>query len=316
VTTSAETSPGADAAAEYCIYCEAALEPGPRNPDAPVCAAPVCERRRVQDAARAVFRGGWDDYVAGQHRGVGLAGAAIAQAVRLIDASPEAVAIGVVPHQNRALTPLPPDRRVEFEAHLDQLIAQAFAAPLPEPDPEPGRRARSEASEHPLIDATCATCQGLCCSLGGARMAFLQVADMQRFWQRHPAAEAPITPAAVRKHYLAHLPERSVEHACVYQGAAGCTLRREDRADVCNRYHCYPQTQLLVRMREMGTDKAVIIAHEGGPELVIAGFTTDAGLQRLPPAGPGRASQVDAPGPDQTERALAAALGQIPPPLG
>lgn len=291
-----------------CRFCGAALEPPPDPGEAArgaVCAAPACERRRVQEASRAVFRRNWDDYVARQRNSARLAAPGTARALRKLGARPGEAAIGVVPHLDRALVPLPGDRRAKFTARLDNIITAAFAAPLPAMDLT--RRQRAEADEHPLIDAACATCQGMCCALGGARHAFLEVSDIQRFRQRHPDAD----PAAIRAHYLGHLPRRSVEHSCVFQGRKGCTLDRADRADICNRYHCNPQTHLLTRMREMKARKAVIVAHEGTAGPVLGAFDMRTGLERLRDARR-RAAPAD---PAEIEAALDAALAQIPAPL-
>jgi len=291
-----------------CQFCGAPLDPAPDPSHAArdeVCTAPTCERRRVQDASRAVFRRSWDDYVARQRKAARLAAPGIARALHKLDARPGEAAIGVVPHLDRALVPLPADRRAEFTARLDEIVSTAFAASLPAMDLT--RRQRTEAGEHPLIDAACATCQGMCCTLGGARHAFLDVSDMQRFRQRHPDAE----PTAVRAHYLGRLPRRSVEHSCVFQARKGCTLDRADRADICNRYHCNPQTHLLARMREMKARKAVIVAHEGAAGPVIGAFDMRTGLERLRDART-RAARAN---PAETAAALDSALAQIPAPL-
>lgn len=287
-----------------CRFCGAPLDPHQAARGA-VCAASTCERKRVQEASRMVFQRNWDDYVERQHRAAGLAAPDIAQALRMLDAGSGEVAIGVVPHLDRRLVPLPEDRLAEFAVRLDEIIAGAFAEPLPEM--ELTTRERDEADEHPLIGATCATCQGMCCTLGGPQQAFLTVSDMQRFRLRHPEADA----AAIRAHYLGRLPQRSVEHACVFQSQTGCALDRAERADICNRYHCNPQTHLLTRMREMKAQKAVIIGHEGDAGPVVGAFDMRTGLERLRDAR----RRATVPDPAETAAALDAALAQIPAPM-
>lgn len=208
---------------------------------------------RIQAAARAIFQRGWDAYVA--HRARALAAAA----PQIAALGGTDLLIGVVPRQERALAPLPAARRAAFEAHLDAILAEPDPEPGPEPEPAP---------EPALVGATCAACQGACCTLGGARHAFLAAGDIARHRRRHPGATA----AQIRAHYLGALPDRSVIGACVFQGAAGCTLDRADRAPVCNRYHCNGQTDLLVAMREAGARQAVIVAFEPGTDPVVRLF--------------------------------------------
>lgn len=294
-----------------CRFCGAPLDPHQAAKGA-ICAAPRCQMQRVQQASRAVFQRDWDSYIGNQRKAVEVSGPLIAQAARELNADPTRLAIGVVPHQDRALVPLPDDRRAEFTARLDEIIATAFAEPAPELDLT--RREREEAGEHPLIDATCSACQGKCCSLGGPQMAFLKPSDIQRYRQRHPGCGA----GEARAYYLNHIPERSVEYACVFQSAKGCTLDRSDRADICNRYHCNPQTQLLKRLRDMSADKAVIIANEGDAGPVVAAFDLQGGHWRIK-EGAGLDDELIAArdGPDKSEAmaALDAALAQLPPPL-
>lgn len=299
-----------------CRFCGAPIDRHQAARGA-ICAAPACQTRRVQEASRAVFHRNWDDYVERQRAAAMQAAPAIAAALRQLGGQTGPVAIGVVPRLDRPLTPVPADRRAAFTAWLDEIIAAAFAEPVPAPEIEPGRRAREEAPEPPLIGATCATCGGLCCTLGGLQHAFLTAADIQRFRLRHPELDA----AAVRAHYLDRMPERAVEHSCLFQSETGCTLDRADRAGICNRYHCNPQTQLLMRMREMQAEQAVIIAHEGGDEggdegddgdggeAVISTFDARAGLTWL------AAEEDEAPGADEIDAARQAALAQVPAPL-
>jgi len=301
MTAALRTAPGRP----VCRFCGSALDVHQAARGA-VCAAEPCQRKRIQEASRAVFQRNWDDYVERQRRAAELAAPLIARALRRLKARPDRTAIGVVPHLDRPLVPLPPDRRAEFEARLDEIVANAFAGPPPDLDPDPARRAREEAPEHPLIAATCATCQGMCCTIGASQNAFLTESDIQRFRYRHPGAEA----AAVRAHYLGRLPETSVKNSCVYQSAAGCTLDRCDRADICNRYHCNPQTQLLTRMREMKARKAVIVGHEGDMGPVVGTLDARSGYARLPDGRP-----EDGVTETEIAAARAAAVAQVPAPL-
>lgn len=286
-----------------CRFCGAPLDPHQAARGA-VCGAPACERQRVQEASRAAFQRDWDSFVAHQRDAIPKAGSLIAHALRRLDARPGEAAIGVLPRYDRPMVALPEDRLAAFEARLDEIIAAAFAEPLPEIDL--ARREREEAGEQPLVAAACSTCQGFCCSLGGRRHAFLDVVDIQLFRLRHPDADA----AAVRAHYLGGLPDRSIEHSCVYHVETGCALARTDRAAVCNRYHCNQLTQLLTRMRGMKTEKAVIIAHESEAAPAVSIFGPG-GIETLCGAAPAGVE----PGPAETAAAAQAALQQLPQPL-
>lgn len=288
-----------------------------------VCAAPACVTRRVQEASRLVFQRSWQDHVDRQRLGIEAAAAQVASAAHQLGEAPEAIAFGVVPHQDGTVTELPEERRADFIRHLDRIIADAFAAGEP-PQPDLNRREIDEQSENPLIGATCATCQGRCCLLGGGTHAFLTAETIQLYRWRNPAA----TPGEVSAHYLSHLPKRTVEHSCVYHGARGCTLSRQARADVCNRYHCNPQSDLLRRFRAMGAKSAVIVAHDddAGPAVGVfdaSGWRRHAAADRDNNGGVNGGTDADpGAGPDtcgvsleMIGRTVAAAIAQLPPDL-
>ena len=305
------TDPSDGSMDPFCRICEQTLTPE-QVASGGICGAMRCEMQRVQNATRGVFQRNWQTYVGRQRDAVQAAGLEIAAAAARLGAGPDEVAVGVVPRQERPLVPLPPERRDAFLMHLDEIIEEAFAQGAP--DLDISIRENEEAPELPLIDATCASCQGKCCFLGGPANAFLKSANIQQFRLRHPEA----TPESIRTHYLEKLPEVSVQHSCVYHGPTGCVLDRTERGDVCNRYHCNPQTQLLLRVREMKATKAVIVATEDNVAPVVATWTeqegwcppqseqdvaalsesssenefvdavVEAAMNRLPPADPGR----------------------------
>ena len=289
-----------------CKFCEAPLTPA-QAARGGVCAAMKCEMQRVQSAARSVFQRNWQNYVGRQRDAVVSVGKEIAAAAARLGAEPDEIAVGVVPRQERALVPLPEDRLEAFAAHLDKIIAAAFEEGEPELDLS--SREKEEAAELPLIDATCASCQGKCCFLGGPAHGFLNSGNMQQFRVRNPG----VAPEDIKAHYLSKLPEVSVEHSCVYHGPVGCVLDRTERGDVCNRYHCNPQTQLLLRYREMGASKAIIVATEDNVEPVVATYSETDGW--LPPR-----SEQDLAEFSDSERgqafidaAVEAALNRLPP---
>lgn len=292
-----------------CRFCETPLDPH-QAARGGICGAHRCEMRRVQEASRAVFQRDWDSYVGRQRRAVEAAAPDIARAAARLRDDPDTLAIGVVPHLDRPLVSLPQSRLDEFTAHLDEIIDKAFAEGAP--DLDLSEREGEERPEEPLIDATCATCQGKCCVLGGPSHAFLSATTIQQYRARNPAAGK----TGIRAHYLGRLPDRSVEHSCVYHGPKGCVLDRSERADMCNRYHCNPQTQLLKTFREMGADKAIIVANEDNAGPAVATYDRAEGWRALS-ADPDLEAfaQNPDPDPDLMQRAVAAAMGQIPPDL-
>ena len=208
-----------------------------------------------------------------------------------------ALPVALVPANVRSLVPLPDDARARFRAHLDTVIAEAFALPLRDNTAAMTAQAASEradAGEVPgrdgglpahLVQGSCATCRGECCTAGGTR-AFLKADSLQRVRaQRATLGDADATPATIAALYLDALPPVHYDGSCVFHARAGCTLRRELRANLCNRYHCGELTQLartlqatgaaaayvgaatgerLARMALIGRDRLDVIAVDGG----------------------------------------------------
>lgn len=289
-----------------CKFCSAPLTPHQIAKDG-VCDAPRCQMRKVQEASRAVFQRDWKNFLERQRKAVEASAPDISRAAARLGRDPASIAIGTVPRQERPVVSLPDHRREEFSAHLDTIIAKAFDDGAP--DIDLSQREREERPEEPLIDATCATCQGKCCILGGPSHGFLNAGNVQQFRARHPGATAD----EIKAHYLGKLPEVSVEHSCVYHGPVGCVLDRTERGDVCNRYHCNPQTQLLKSFREMKAEAAIIIATEDNAGPVVATFETRGGWTPLEDgADMGEFVEDLDPDPALIERAVTSAMAQIP----
>lgn len=154
-------------------------------------------------------------------------------AAALMGADAERMLIAPVPFQDGPVRALPPERRAAFEAHLDDILARAFEAPDTMPMTLPPT---NPAEEPPIVDAACAACQGLCCRKGGGSAhAFLTPQTVVYLLRADP----DLTAEELRQTYLDALPERSVAGSCVYQSDEGCTLSREFRASLCNRFYCH-----------------------------------------------------------------------------
>jgi hypothetical protein len=128
-----------------------------------------------------------------------------------------------------------------FHRYLAAIVEQAFRTG--DSTDERGAEADHEGmSTKPVgqheLDAACAIgcalCRGDCCLNGEARMAYLDVETVQHFRSRHRDASFD----DVMQAYLSRLPRRVTEGGCYFQGSRGCTLPREMRSNVCNRYFC------------------------------------------------------------------------------
>jgi hypothetical protein len=162
-------------------------------------------------------------------------------------------------------------------AHLEALAA-APESEIPAP--------ASPAQPPTAAAGLCAVCRGRCCREGAARHAFIDRAVLQRWCAAHPGRGVQ---DAV-EHYMACLPARHVHESCVYNGARGCVLPREERADICNRYACDALQQVQERERgraagEAATPAATLAAVLDGARLVRLARIDDGGVHRMPLPG-------------------------------
>lgn len=150
--------------------------------------------------------------------------------------------IAVVPHNRYRSATLSRQRRAAFEAHLRNSLTKARARLAAGEEPAPETRLYSptdprsdaeRAAEHKLLGAGCAACRGMCCRMGGDH-AFNDSDTMMRYLQRSPDHDD----TTIVERYLSHMASRTMSHGCVFQHEDGCTLPRDLRADVCNRYYC------------------------------------------------------------------------------
>jgi hypothetical protein len=182
--------------------------------------------------------------------------------------------VAVVPKHRARPSRLPTARRTAFAEHLTALLRGARArfaagerlAPNLPPSSAPPLSSR-DAQVDALLAATCAACRGACCHGGGPNHAYLREDAMLAYMQRFPDA----TDDDILAHYLSYVPERTLTGGCVYQRADGCTLPRNLRADICNRYLC---PGLLSLRDRCGGDAPVqaYVAHREGPEITGGRF--------------------------------------------
>jgi hypothetical protein len=117
----------------------------------------------------------------------------------------------------------------------------------------------------PAAAALCAHCAGRCCALGGGQAAFVDGATLRRWLRLHPGTTVDDAIA----HYLASLPAQHVQAQCCFQGATGCALPREQRADICNDYQCDALSELGSAVARQADTLAVVLTR-AGPRLAAA----------------------------------------------
>ena len=157
------------------------------------------------------------------------------------DAAAPTVAVWLEPHATPRLVKRKPVETAAFEQHL--LAAAALA--LQGQKPDLGKVEATEAADilddlpqsatpAPQPGALCAHCAGRCCRIGLASHAFVDAALLERWVERHPGSGV----AHALQAYVGALPERHVQGSCLFHGARGCALPRDDRSAVCNRFAC------------------------------------------------------------------------------
>jgi hypothetical protein len=208
------------ASTSTCRHCGAALDAHTRLTGNGHCRAAGCLHR--EDVARAERLK--------RRLAVVAVDAAAAQLPAL--ARPEAV-VWLEPCAT-ALADVTPEDRARHRRHLETVVADDVVI-------DRARLAPSTADDsHPQGGHLCGQCRGRCCAQGAGMNAFIDRTVLQRWQDQHPGATADDAVEA----YVAALPARHVEGACLYQAERGCALRRDERASICNGYACEPLQQV------------------------------------------------------------------------
>ncbi len=107
----------------------------------------------------------------------------------------------------------------------------------------------SELQQNPalrqLSDQLCTLCKGGCCPVG-ADHGFVSSVTIWRTLKH----SSDLTDEEILTRYEQHIPQESVEGACINQTATGCSLPREYRSDVCNGYYCDEVRKLQLEANE------------------------------------------------------------------
>jgi hypothetical protein len=137
-----------------------------------------------------------------------------------------------VPLLNEPLEPPPPGRVRALKKHLVQALRDLRVAKRPERLVQPATPPPTGFTAT-VLAAGCATCRGHCCK-GGGDHAYIDERTMARVRRDNPALDA----AAIIGLFLARLAPQSYRGSCLFHGAAGCTLGRALRPELCNAYYC------------------------------------------------------------------------------
>jgi len=280
---------------ERCAVCGLLLNPTAR-PRKPTCERPACgqgyRRRLDAEGARGCGVCGrrcegdscGDDYCRGELderrlRVVREAERRDRREAALRDAAsvtpPGAVAV-VLPASDRPVEAGHPARRTLFAEKLAGLMEDAAGDPEgPTGDPVP-------AAASTLVRAACTSCRGWCCRHGEDH-AFLRPATLRRYLKAHPE----LTPARALEEYLGRLPGESIAGSCLYHGAQGCTLPREMRSDVCNRYHCEELERLTVDVSAAQDRQQFVAVGFDRDRLVRVSLIDRDGVRTISEAPPG-----------------------------
>gem|GEM_PF-1082487 len=213
---------------------------------------------------------------------------------RLIDAAkqgiddPDSWAVAVVPNLSDPLAPSDSERVGQMRVRLESIVAWAFSH---ETGPEelhqrPGwsSAADSEPSvyqpddiaeeasdiESPIFSTGCRLCRGFCCKTGGVH-AYLNIGLIRKFISENPG----LTRQQVIDAYLNRVPELSVENSCVFHGKFGCSLPREMRSDMCNRWLCPGLTKIRHELNNGVLPKYYIVSadeEKSSEKIMAAGF--------------------------------------------
>jgi hypothetical protein len=202
---------------------------------------------------------------------------------------PQDFAVVVVPHIKTPLRPPDEERIGRVRARLESLVNWAFThepddSELPrrpgwssagEPDssvyqPE-DIAADATAVESLLFAAGCRLCRGACCRTG-ADHAYLNIRQIREFIAAHPEFSAE----EVVEAHLSHVPEMSIENSCIFHGERGCTLPREMRSDMCNRWICRGLKEIRETLEDGSPPLFYLVSAEetGAEEIAAAEFVS------------------------------------------
>ena len=219
-----------------------------------ICKAPACEAERTREAARAIQQRDWHQYLAATEHRLGKAAAVVEDVAAQTGRATAEMRIQMLPRQIQPMTGPDPTERAAFTVYLREIVDRSF-----EDDPEPQRivgRIKNDEPEPVYAQAACATCKGDCCNLGGEHRAFLDAGVISEFRAVHPDWDAD----KIFDAYADRLAQVTPAGSCQFHGPLGCTLERDQRAQLCNTHHCRALKYLLCLNGLVGEVPVALIA--------------------------------------------------------
>lgn len=147
-----------------------------------------------------------------------------------------------IPSGKSKLVPLSSERIDQYKAHLQKVIAEAFADPpivdfFDREQNEKARRTQATLKEKPalqkLISQCCGLCKGGCCT-EGKNTGIISLETIKQMAAHYEG----IDPDSILSLYLEKLPSHTIQDSCINQGANGCVLPSPMRSATCNGYYC------------------------------------------------------------------------------
>jgi len=147
-----------------------------------------------------------------------------------------------------------------------------------EGDAPPAPRERDEAAAASPFDvALCTVCRGRCCRFGLDGQAFLEAQQLRAWLASNPGAAW----SDAVDHYLGFVAPEHLHSSCLFHARDGCTLPRERRSEVCNRFAC----SALEQARDIAASRAdavVVVGIVGSHALRGAAAVSAQGSRPLP----------------------------------
>jgi len=179
---------------------------------------------------------------------------------------PETIQLVMIPTGLARTAPLPSARKVQYQKHLEDTIAEAIQYTSADDAIRDQHHAAHEhlkrqdefLQSHPDIsaasDTLCGLCKGGCCSTGGDH-AFISPVTIRRLMDKAP----DLTTQSILNSYLSHIHDHTIDQSCINQTESGCALPRAMRSDVCNVYFCDEVKSHQRRMAENDNEQGATL---------------------------------------------------------
>lgn len=143
-----------------------------------------------------------------------------------------------------------PQRRARYRAHLMEMIAAAKSLD----SAPPATATAGAAGTSTMPGRLCALCGGGCCTRGGEK-AYLSAETMRRFMDARP----DLPDEKVAQAYLERVTDKAQTGSCINHTAQGCSLPKEMRSDICNRFSCESLAKLQAAQRGPEQVRVVVV---------------------------------------------------------